>query len=160
MLKCLHIATADENHLSNICSCMYFFLKVSFKKDPLTALHCTVRRLRTYCVVVAKTFTENWVSKQSFFCVDIDTGLNFFCRIKTFLFFKIESWNVQQFEKKIVKPHKISTQSKRIEKMIIKIVWMSWMSWNFARFHKILFQTGMLKVSAVYLKKQKSFNPF
>ena len=23
-----------------------------------------------------KTFTENWVSKQSFFCFDIDNGLN------------------------------------------------------------------------------------
>ena len=88
MLKCLHIATADENHLSNICSCMYFFLKVSFKKDPLTALHCTVRRLRTYCVVVAKTFTENWVSKQSFFCVDIDNGLIFFFQEYNFFVFQ------------------------------------------------------------------------
>ena len=42
----------------------------------------------------AKTFPENWVSKQSFFCFDVDNSLNNnFCRSKTFLFFKIESWN-------------------------------------------------------------------
>ena len=52
------------------------------------------------CQVNAKTFTENWVSKQSFFCFDIERGLkNIFFRNKTFLFFKIElkffevSWN-------------------------------------------------------------------
>ena len=39
---------------------------------------------------------ENWVSKQSFFCFDIDNGpKKFFFRNKTFLFFKIESWNFQ-----------------------------------------------------------------
>ena len=37
---------------------------------------------------------------------------NIFFRNKTFLFFKIESWNFQQlFEKIFMKPHKISTQS-------------------------------------------------
>ena len=36
----------------------------------------------------------------------------YFFRNKTFLFFKIESWNFHHlFEKKIMKPHKISTQS-------------------------------------------------
>jgi hypothetical protein len=44
----------------------------------------------------SKIFTENWVSKQSFFCFDIDNGLkNIFFRNKTFSFFKIESWNFQ-----------------------------------------------------------------
>ena len=43
---------------------------------------------------------ENWVSKQRFFCFDIDNGLKkVFFSNKTFLFFKIESWNFQvQFE--------------------------------------------------------------
>ena len=39
----------------------------------------------------------------------------------------------------------------QIEKMEIKIVWMSWLSWNFV---KLVFKQ-MLKVSAFYLKKQK-----
>ena len=39
--------------------------------------------------VQIKTFTENWVSKQSFF-VFTDNSLNFFFGMEILLFFKIE----------------------------------------------------------------------
>ena len=67
-----------------------------------------------------------------------------FFRNNTFLFYKIESWNFQHlFEKKIRETSKNfdSTIRQSIEKMEIKIVWISWMSWNFVRFDEILFQT-------------------
>ena len=49
-------------------------------------------KLRAYEVVPgAKTFTENWVGKQSFFVLILTTAKNVFFRNKTFLFFKIES---------------------------------------------------------------------
>ena len=58
-------------------------------------------------------------------------------------------------KKKFVKPHKISTHSAHQTCFISMVVWLSW---NFVRFHKIFFQT-VLKVSAFYLEKQKSFIP-
>ena len=52
--------------------------------------------MMTFRKETTQNLPENWVSKQSFFCFDIDNGLkNIFFRNKTFLFFKIESWNFQ-----------------------------------------------------------------
>ena len=67
----------------------------------------------------------------------------YFFRNKTFLFFKIESWNFQnRFEKEFRKTSQSFNSIRQpIEKMKITIVWISWMSWNFVRFHEILFQT-------------------
>ena len=77
-----------------------------------------------------------------------------FFRSKTFLFFKIESWNFQHlFEKEF-----ISTQIRQwIEKMEIKIVWMRWMSWNFVRFHYPLFQTVAESFSFLSWKTKKFY---
>ena len=76
-----------------------------------------------------------------------------FFRNKTFLFFKIESWNFQHlFEIEFCE----TSIRQSMEKMKMIIVWISGMSWNFERYHEIIFQK-MLKVSALYLEKQKSF---
>ena len=85
---------------------------------------------------------------------------NIFCRNKTFLFFNIESWNFQHlFEKKIVKPHKISTQSDNwLKKWKLEIVWIGWMSWNFVRCHKIQFQTDSESFSFLSWKTKKFFS--
>ena len=63
----------------------------------------------------------------------------FFFRNKTFLFFKIESWNFQNLFEKEFRETSQNFNSIRqpIEKMKITIVWISWMSWNFVRFHEI-----------------------
>ena len=84
-----------------------------------------------------------------------DYGLNFFFfRNKTFLFFKIESWNFQHLFEKVFRETSQNFNSirQRIQKIKIKIVWMNWMPW-------IFFFKQMLKVSAFYLEKQKSFIP-
>ena len=83
-----------------------------------------------------------------------------FFRNKTFLFFKIESWNFQHlFEKEFHKTSQNFNSIRQwIEKTEIKIVWMSQISWNFVRFHEIIFQRDA-KVSVFYLEKQKSFIP-
>jgi hypothetical protein len=73
-----------------------------------------------------------------------DYGLNYiFFRNKTFLLFKIESWNFQHlFEKLFCEiSQTFNSIRQRIEKIRIKIVWISWMSWNFVRCHEIIFQT-------------------
>ena len=80
-----------------------------------------------------------------------DYGLNhIFLGNKTFLFFKIESWNFQHlFEKEIRETSQnFNTIIQPIEKMKMKIVWRGWMSWNFVRFMKFFFQ----QVSAFYLE--------
>ena len=78
---------------------------------------------------------ENWVSKQSFFVLILTTAWNFFFRNKTFLFFKIESWNFQvQF---VIEFLETLQNFNSIGPLNITIVWMSWMSWNFKRFHEI-----------------------
>ena len=42
---------------------------------------------------------ENWVSKQSFFVLILTTAKKYFFRNKTFLFFNIESWNLETEKK-------------------------------------------------------------
>ena len=103
-----------------------------------------------------KIFPENWVSKQSFYVLILTTAKILFFRNKTFLYFKIGSWNFQHLFKNEFGETSQNFNSIRqsIEKMEITIVWMSWMSWNFVRFHEIQFQT-----LAFYLEKQKSFIP-
>ena len=82
-----------------------------------------------------------------------DYSLNYiFLRNKTFLFFKIESWNFQHlFEKKIVEPHNVQ---------LIQTFFFSILSIhrNWVCFTYFFFQQ-MLKVSAFYLEKQRSFIP-
>ena len=82
-----------------------------------------------------------------------------FFRNKTF-FFKIESWNCQHlFKKNFVKPHKISSQSenrwKNENKSCLNELKFHEISRNFTKF----FFKQLLKVSAFYLEKQKSFIP-
>ena len=88
-----------------------------------------------------------------------DFGLNYiFFRNKTFLFFKIESWICQHlFEKEFRETSQNFNSIKQwIEKMEIKIVWMSWIYWNFVRFHEIPFSNRCWKIQLSILKK-KSF---
>ena len=103
------------------------------------------------------------------FCFDIGNVLkNIFFRVKTCLFFKIESWNFHHlFEKK---NHETSQNfnsiRQPIEKIKSTIVWMSWMSWNFVRFQEIKFQTDAesfsflsWKTNKFYSWKKKFFQP-
>ena len=67
-----------------------------------------------------------------------DYGLNHILfRNKTFLFFKIESWNFQHlFEKEFCETSQNFNSIRQLmEQMKITIIWMSWMSWHFVRFH-------------------------
>ena len=88
-----------------------------------------------------------------------DYGLNYILfRNKPFLFFKIERWNFQHlFEKKIVKPHKISTHSAHSDSFHFHFFYplSDWVEilWGFTKF----FFKQMLKISAFYLEKQKKF---
>ena len=91
---------------------------------------------------------QSWNSPAPFRDYDLD---HIVFRNKTFLFFKIESWNFQQlFEKEF----HFNSIRQQIEKMKITIVWMSWMSWNFVRFHKILFQTDAESFNFLSWKKK------
>ena len=75
------------------------------------------------------------------FCFDIDNGLKFFFTNKTFLFFKIESWNFQNlFENYFCETSQNFSSIRQPRKKIkVTIVWISWMSWNFLRFPGIQF---------------------
>ena len=90
-----------------------------------------------------------------------DYGLNhIFFRNKTFLFFKIESWNFQHlFEKEFCETSQnFNSIRQRIEKVEIKIVWMSWMSWNFVRFHEIPIQTDAETFSFLSWKTKRFYS--
>ena len=87
---------------NNFCVDKYKLVVTYFHKnlaiETITLLSSIVMYVAKNFIVIEllKTFTENWVSKQSFFVLI----LIFFFRNKTFLFFKIESWNFQHlFEK-------------------------------------------------------------
>ena len=108
-----------------------------------------------------KTFPENWVTKQRFYCFDIDNSLKFFFfRNKTFLFFKLESRN---FQKQFAIEFRETSQNfyliRQIDrkKMKITIVWISGISWNLVRFHDILFQTVSKSFSFLSWKKKVLF---
>jgi hypothetical protein len=76
--------------------------------------------------VCFKTITENWVSKNK----------AYFFRNQTFLFYKIESWNVQHLFKKYFRETSHFNSIKQpIEEMEKTIVWMSWKSlWGCTKF--------------------------
>ena len=84
---------------------------------------------------------------------------HFFSRNKTFLFFKIESWNFQHLFEKAIRETSQNLNSIRqlIEKMKITIVWISWMSWNFVRFHEIQFQTDTESFNFLSWKTKKFY---
>ena len=88
----------------------------------------------------------------------LETMAYFFSN-KTFLFFKIESWNFQHlFEKEFHETSQnFNSIREVIEKMETTIFWMSWMSWNFVRFHEILFQTDAESFSFLSWKTKKFY---
>ena len=88
--------------------------------------------------VLSKTFTETWDSKFCWnsFGLFRDCGLNLiFYRNKTFLFFKIESWNFQHlFEKKIREALKNFNSFRQF------LFFNVWLSWNFVRIRNFFFK--------------------
>ena len=67
-----------------------------------------------------------------------DYGLNYtFFRNKTFLFFKIESWNFQHLFEKEFRETSFSSFRQFLFPFFLSVVWLSW---NFVRFHEILFK--------------------
>ena len=85
---------------------------------------------------------------------------NIFFRNKTFLFFKIEIWNFQfLFQIEFGEPHKVSTHSAYSGNCYFHFFYRLSDSvdtlWGFTKF----FFKPILKVSAFYFEKQKSFIP-
>ena len=79
--------------------------------------------------VISKTFTDNWVSKQSFIVLILKNGLKIiFFRNKTFLFFKVESWNFRE----------ISQNFNSIGQPIEKFLW-GFTKFYFKQMLKVLF---------------------
>ena len=72
----------------------------------------------------------------------------YFCRSKTFLLFKIESWNFQ---------HLLEKFSLFRQFLIFKFLLVVWLSWNFVRFHEILFQTDAENFSFLSWQTKKCF---
>ena len=83
--------------------------------------------------------------------------LKFFFRDKTFLYFKLESWNFQHLFK-----NKFCKTSQNFNSFLQTILFpffplVVWLSWNFV-IKKFVFKQ-ILTISAFYLVKQKSFIP-
>ena len=81
-------------------------------------------------------------------------------RNKTFLFFKIESWNFQvQFEIKIRETSQNFNSFSLFRQLLFSsFLSVVWLSWNLQGSTKFNFKLN-LKVSAFYLEKQKSVIP-
>ena len=82
---------------------------------------------------------------------------NIFFKKKTFLFFKIESWNFQnQFKIEFCEPSQnfnvFSSFRQLLFSFFLSVVWLSW---TFVRFHKILFQTDAESFSFLSWKTKK-----
>ena len=115
-------------------------------------------------VVLPKTFTENWVGKQSWlfwYWYLFTLGLeNSFLEIKLFCFsrYKAETFNIC-LKLSFMKPLKILTRSAYSDKFNFHFLYglSDWVEilWGFTKF----FYKQMLKVSAFYLEKQPSFIP-
>ena len=114
-----------------------------------------------------KTFPENWDGKAPSVELSWPTYLDqrlrpklYFFRNKTFLFFKIESWNFQHvFEKEFCETSQNFNSFSSFRRFLFSVfLFVVWLSWNFVRFHEILLKQ-MLKISVFYLEKQKSFIP-
>ena len=118
-------------------------------------MHNLIKKIWTVSTL-DQNLLENWVSKQSFFFY-WQRPKKIFFRNKTFLFFKIESWNFQNLFEKEFRETSQNFNSIRqpIEKMKITIFWISWMSWNFVRFHEIQFQTAAESFSFLSWKTKK-----
>ena len=74
-------------------------------------------------------------------CLFRDNGLNcIFFRNKTFLFFKIESWNFQHLFEKEFRESSQNFNSFSSFRQFLFLFFLSlvWFSWNFVRFHEIL----------------------
>ena len=76
----------------------------------------------------------------------------------TILFLGIKLFYFSRWKAKICLKKDFNSIRHRIEKMEIKIVWMSWMSWNFERFHKIHFQTDAESFSFLPSKTKKTYS--
>ena len=79
---------------------------------------------------------------------------NYFFRNKTFLFFKIESWNFQKlFE---VEFHETSQNFRSFRQLLFSFfLLVVWLSQKFSRFHEILFQTDSESFSFLSWKTKK-----
>ena len=90
-----------------------------------------------------------------------DYGLNYiFFRNKTFLFYKIESWNFQHlFEKEFRETsqnfNSFSSFRQLLFSFFLSIVWLSW---NFVKFLEILFQTDAENFSFLSCKTKKFYS--
>ena len=106
---------------------------------------------------------ENWDGTRHLLDVSWSYGLkNIFFRNKTFLFFKIESWNFQvQFEIKIRETsqnfNSFSSFRQLLFSFFLSVVWLSW---NFVSFHEILFQTDAESFSFLSWKTKQFYSYF
>ena len=82
---------------------------------------------------------------------------NLLFRNKTFLFFKIESWNFQHlFEIEFRETSQNFNSFSLFRKLLFSFfLWVVWLSWNFVRFHKIQFQTDAESFSVLSWKTKK-----
>ena len=85
-----------------------------------------------YCLFIAKPSMKIESVNKAFLFWYWQWLKKYFFRNKTFLFFKIESWNFQHlFEKEFLENLSKFQINQTTEKMEIKIVWMSWKVWDF-----------------------------
>ena len=87
---------------------------------------------------------------------------NILFRNKTFLFFKIESWNFQHLFENEFRETSQSFNSFR-QLLCTFFLLVVWLSWNFVRFHKFKFQTepqlSILKNKKVLFLRKIFFKP-
>jgi hypothetical protein len=84
----------------------------------------------------------------------------FFSRNKTFLFFKIESWNFQYlFEIEFRETSQNFNSFCSFRQLLFSFfLWVVWLSWNFERFHEILFQTDSESFSLLSWKTKTFYS--
>ena len=80
----------------------------------------------------------------------------FLFRNKTFLYFKIESWNFQYlFEIEFGETSKNCNSFSVFRQLLFSFFLMVvWLTWNFVRFHEILFQTDSERFRLLSWKKK------
>ena len=134
--------------------------RLQCKSDQTIFFLCVSKLSGLSAILSAKTFTENFDSKHHLLDLSWWYGLkNIFFRNKTFLFFKIESWNFQvQFEIKIRETSQTFNSFSFFRQLLFSSFsyWLSDWAEILQGFMKFNFKMN-LKVSAFYLEKQKSF---
>ena len=134
-----------------------YFLNIHYQRDQIMGMQARGRQPQL-CLAHAKPSRKIEPVNKAFLFWHWQWPKHIFFWNKTFLFFKIESWNFKnRSEKKFLETSQsFNSFTQLLFSFFLLVVWFSW---NFVRFHETLIQTDAESFSFLSWKTKKSFIP-